>query len=257
MEIDLDRVAAQHPARGQDHAFALRGISLKVRSGEHIAMIGPSGSGKTTLLQIVAAAMRPNNGSITLGGTNPWSVSAHARLRLRQDLFYAPQIPPLPPRQRVVTALSASRLPEMGIAQSLLNLVYPQYVEDAFHVLARFDLSEKLWSRVDRLSGGERQRVGLAKTLMSHAKLWLVDEPLSALDPKRSRQAIQVLIEEARRRGVTLVMTLHQVDVATRDFPRVIGMQGGEIQFDLPSTEINDDHLRRLYAQNEHEISHL
>jgi phosphonate transport system ATP-binding protein len=80
---------------------------------------------------------------------------------------------------------------------------------------------------------------------------------LSALDPKRSRQAIQVLIEEARRRGVTLVMTLHQVDVATRDFPRVIGMQGGEIQFDLPSTEINDDHLCRLYAQNEHEISHL
>ena len=257
MDIDLDRVAAQHPARGQDHAFALREISLKVRSGEHIAMIGPSGSGKTTLLQIIAAAMRPSNGSVIVGGANPWSVSAHARLRLRQDLFYAPQIPPLPPRQRVVTALSASRLPEMSIGQSLLNLIYPQYAEDAFHTLSRFDLSEKLWSRVDRLSGGERQRVGLAKTLMSHTKLWLVDEPLSALDPKRSRQAIQVLIDEARKRGVTLVMTLHQVDVATRDFPRVIGMQDGEIQFDLPSTEINDDRLRRLYAQNEHEISHL
>lgn len=257
MDIDLDRVAAQHPVRGQDHAFALREISLKVRAGEHIAMIGPSGSGKTTLLQIIAAAMMPINGNVTLSGTNPWAVSARARLRLRQDLFYAPQIPPLPPRQRVVTALSASRLPEMGIGQSLLNLIYPLYAKDAFDTLARFDLSEKLWSRVDRLSGGERQRVGLAKTLMSHAKLWLVDEPLSALDPKRSRQAIQVLIEEAYKRGVTLVMTLHQVDVATRDFPRVIGMQGGEIQFDLPSTAINNDHLRHLYAQNEHEITHL
>jgi phosphonate transport system ATP-binding protein len=110
---------------------------------------------------------------------------------------------------------------------------------------------------VDRLSGGERQRVGLAKILMSRADLWLVDEPLSALDPKRSRQAIQMLIAEANKRHVTLIVTLHQVDVATKEFPRVIGLQAGELAFDLPSHEITKNILQNLYAQSEHEITQL
>ncbi len=255
--LNLDSITAHHPARERDDIFAVKNISLQVKAGEHLAIIGPSGSGKTTLLQIIAAAMKPNSGSLSIGGVNPWSISGKALMHLRQSLFYAPQIPPLPPRQRVITSLSASRLGEMGFGKSMLNLFYPQYSQAAFDTLSQFDLGEKLWSRVDRLSGGERQRVGLAKILMSRSDLWLVDEPLSALDPKRSRQAIQILIAEAKRRGVTLIVTLHQVDVATKEFSRVIGLQGGTLSFDLPSAELNPNILRSLYAQNEHEITQL
>jgi phosphonate transport system ATP-binding protein len=257
VDVHLENITAYHPAREQDEVFALKNVSFQVKTGEHVAIIGPSGSGKTSLLQIIAAAMKPQSGVLSLGGINPWSISGGALRQLRQRLFYAPQIPPLPPRQRVVTSLSASRLGEMGLSKSILNLIYPQYSQDAFDTLSLFDLSEKLWSRVDRLSGGERQRVGLAKILMSRADLWLVDEPLSALDPKRSRQAIQMLIAEAKKRGVTLIVTLHQVDVATKEFSRVIGLQAGELAFDLPSDQITKNILQNLYAQSEHENTQL
>jgi phosphonate transport system ATP-binding protein len=107
---------------------------------------------------------------------------------------------------------------------------------------------------VDRLSGGERQRVGLARALLAPAGLWLVDEPLSALDPTRSRQAIGTLVQEAKARGVTLVATLHQVDVALAHFPRIVGLREGRLAFDLPAGEVTRDRLERLYAQFEHEL---
>ncbi len=98
--LNLDSITAHHPARERDDIFAVKNISLQVKAGEHLAIIGPSGSGKTTLLQIIAAAMKPNSGSLSIGGVNPWSISGKALMHLRQSLFYAPQIPPLPPRQR-------------------------------------------------------------------------------------------------------------------------------------------------------------
>lgn len=257
MDLKLTKISAKHPANRQGEAFSLSEISLNIQSGEHLAIIGPSGSGKTTLLQIIAAAIKPVLGNLRLDGINPWDLSVRELQQLRSKLFYAPQIPPLPPRQRVVTTLSASRLPQMTLAQSVLNLIYPQHTKDAIAALELFDLKEKIWSRVDHLSGGERQRVGLARALMSNAKLWLVDEPLSALDPKRSKQAIQTLISEANRRGVTLIVTLHQVDVATSEFPRVIGLKNGVLEFDLASEKVTKEILRELYAQNEHEITQL
>ncbi|MCZ8104947.1 MAG: ATP-binding cassette domain-containing protein, partial [Burkholderiales bacterium] len=155
---------------------------------------------------------------------------------------------------RVVTAVLAGRLPAMGFAASVRSLFYPSDIPAAHEALERFDLADKLFERVDRLSGGERQRVGLARALLSPASLWLVDEPLSALDPTRSRQAIATLVEQARARGATLVATLHQVEVAIAAFPRVIGLRDGALAFDLPSREVDRARLERLYAQHEHEL---
>ena len=90
--------------------------------------------------------------------------------------------------------------------------------------------------------------------LLAPASLWLVDEPLSALDPTRARQAIDTLIESARERGATLVATLHQVDVATR-FARVLGLRDGVLAFDLPGAEVTRERLAQLYAQHEHELT--
>ncbi|MEY3622268.1 MAG: Phosphate-import ATP-binding protein PhnC, partial [Pseudomonadota bacterium] len=100
-----------------------------------------------------------------------------------------------------------------------------------------------------------RQRVGLARVLMAPASLWLIDEPLSALDPARAQQAIDSLLRIARERGVTLITTLHQVDVATSRFPRVIGMRDGELVFDLPASQVSRERLAELYAQHEHELT--
>jgi phosphonate transport system ATP-binding protein len=254
MEIVLEGLDARHRAAAANGPLALQNLSLRVKTGEHLAVIGPSGAGKTSLLQVLTTGLRPTAGRLSLDGLDPWSLSSRGLKGLRSRIFYAPQIPPLPPRQRVVTALSSAKLPELSTVASLVNLVRPRFAQESYEALCAFDLGEKLWLRVDRLSGGERQRIGLAKALMSSAELWLVDEPLSALDPKRSQQAIAALIDEANRRGVTLIATLHQVEVARQMFPRVIGLRDGQLQFDLARESVTDSTLQNLYAQFEHEL---
>jgi phosphonate transport system ATP-binding protein len=232
----------------------LQGINLQLGAGEQVAIIGPSGAGKTSLLQVLSCAQRPEQGEFRLGGQDPWRLSTRELRRLRGHLFLAPQVPPLPPRQRVVTSVLAGRLPAMSFAASLRSLFYPTDIPSAYEALNHFDLSDKLFDRVDRLSGGERQRVGLARALLSPASLWLIDEPLSALDPMRARLAMTALVGLARERHITMVATLHQVDMALTHFDRIIGLLKGQIVFDLPSAQVTRERLANLYEQHEHEL---
>lgn len=254
MEIELRAVHARHPAAAAG-TRALNGVSLHLNAGERLAVIGPSGAGKTTLLQVAAASLRPLSGGLKLAGIDPWSQGTRALQRQRGRLFMAPQVPPLPPRQRVVTAVLAGRLPAWSLATSLRSLFYPVDIAGAHDALARFDLADKLFARADRLSGGERQRVGLARALLAPASLWLIDEPLSALDPSRAEQAIAALVAAAREGGITLVATMHQVDTALAHFDRVVGLREGAVAFDLPTRSVGREHLLRLYAQHEDELA--
>ncbi|OYU73431.1 MAG: phosphonate ABC transporter, partial [Burkholderiales bacterium PBB5] len=178
MRVQLRSASGRHPAARAGTPPALQGLDLDIAPGEQVAVIGPSGAGKTTLLHLLACALQPSAGAVTLDGRDPWRESTRELQRLRGQLFLAPQVPPLPPRQRVVTAVLAGRLPHIGLVHALRSLFYPTSIADADAALARFDLSDKLFARVDRLSGGERQRVGLARALLSQARLLLVDEPL-------------------------------------------------------------------------------
>lgn len=254
MRVEVDGAAARHPAASADSPPALRALDLRIERGEHVAVIGPSGAGKTTLMHVLACALQPSSGRILLDGSDPWRLPGRALQRLRGRLFLAPQTPPLPPRQRVVTSVLASRLPAMTLWRSLCSLIHPEGIEEAHAALARFDVAPKIWDRVDRLSGGERQRVGLARALLAPASLWLVDEPLSALDPTRAQLAIDTLVSAATEREATLVATLHQVDVAVSRFPRIVGLRDGQLAFDLPSADVTRERLARLYAQFEHEL---
>jgi phosphonate transport system ATP-binding protein len=255
MHISLEQTSARHPAAPASAPAAVRGINLDIATGEHVAVIGPSGAGKTTLLHALACALRPSAGSVLLGGRNPWMLSRADLQVLRGQLFLAPQVPPLPPRQRVITAVLAGRLPHQSLLSSLKSLFYPSDIPLADAALTRFDLSEKLFERVDRLSGGERQRVGLARALASDAQLILVDEPLSALDPTRAVQAITTLTGAAREKRATLVATLHHVEMALQHFPRIIGLRDGELAFDLPAAQVTQQLLHGLYAQHLHELT--
>jgi phosphonate transport system ATP-binding protein len=255
MQISLRGVTARHPAASADSAPFLKPLDLQMAAGEHVAVIGPSGAGKTTLLRLLACALPPASGEFTLDHQTPWKLSTSALQRLRGQLFLAPQVPPLPPRQRVVTAVLAGRLPAMGLLASLRSLVYPSDIPAAHQALMQFDLADKLFDRVDRLSGGERQRVGLARALLSPSRLWLVDEPLSSLDPTSASLALATLTDGARRRGITFVASLHQIDVALAQFPRIVGLRDGQLAFDLPTAQVTDTLLRRLYAQREGELA--
>ena len=233
---------------------ALRELSLTIEQGEQLALIGPSGAGKTTLLATLACAQQPASGTFTMFDQDPWALGDAARHRLRARLFLAPQTPPLPPRQRVVTAVLAAHLPQWSIWRALASLFKPADPQAAWQALARFNLGDKLYSRVDRLSGGERQRCGLARLLLSPAEALLVDEPLSALDPALSELTLATLREEAASRGATLICSLHQVDLALRHFPRIVALRNGRVEFDLPRAQVTQQMIDELY-QGEQTIS--
>lgn len=144
----------------------------------------------------------------------------------------------------------AGRLPQMSLLRSLRTLWQPAQADTrlAHRMLCALDLPDKLWQRVDRLSGGERQRVGLARLLAADARLWLVDEPLSALDPARASRVIDILTGHARERGCTLVCSLHQVEVARQRFARIIALKDGRIVYDGPSAGLDQSRLQALYG---------
>ncbi|MFZ5463218.1 MAG: ATP-binding cassette domain-containing protein, partial [Pseudomonadota bacterium] len=133
-------------------------------------------------------------------------------------------------------AVLAGRLGTWPWWKSLLSLAYPADIAGAYAQLARLDLADRLFDRCDRLSGGQLQRVGIARVLYQQPELILAD------------LAIQQLIAEATGRGVTLIASLHAVDLALRWFPRIVGLRAGEVAFDLPPVRITDALLRDLYA---------
>jgi phosphonate transport system ATP-binding protein len=250
MTFRLEKLTVRHLAAARHVAPALSDLDLVVAPGEQLALIGPSGAGKTTLLATLACAHRPEQGGFQVFGQDPWALPQAERHRLRARLFLAPQTPPLPPRQRVVTAVLAARLPQWTLWRALVSLVKPADPETAYGALQRFGLGDKLYARVDRLSGGERQRCGLARLLLSSAQAFLVDEPLSALDPALSQITLTTLQQEAGTRNATLICSLHQVDIARAHFPRIVGLRDGRIVFDLPREQVTDAMIEALY-QNE------
>lgn len=255
MKILIDRISVRHASTPSSGGDALNISSLMIASGESVAIIGPSGAGKTSLLHVLACALRPTEGQLQLDAQNPWRIGSTELTNLRSQLFLAPQIAPLVPRQRVVTSVLAGRLPQLSLMQSLRNLIYPTHLEEVQDSLARFDLAEKLFERVDRLSGGERQRVGLARAVISKARLMLIDEPLSALDPQRGGQALASLCQVAQDNQATLIATLHHVEMALKFFPRIIGLAKGRVQFDLPVAQVTPALLKDLYS-HQSEVDH-
>lgn len=252
MTFALQGVSVRHSSSAASVPAALHDLTLSIAQGEQVALVGPSGAGKTTLLHTLACAHRPGAGRFALFGIDPWTVGDGQRHALRGRLFLAPQTPPLPPRQRVVTAVLAGRLPQWSVWQALASLIKPADPESAYLALARFNLQDKLYTRVDRLSGGERQRCSLARLLVSRAQAFLVDEPLSALDPALAVQTLAVLQQEAEARNASLVCSLHQVDLARTHFPRIIGVRAGRIVFDAAREAVTDDMVEALYRHAGH-----
>jgi len=230
---------------------ALDAVSLNIAKGERVAIIGPSGAGKSSLLHLMATAVQPSSGQLEVFGEQPWALSAGARQRLRARIGLVHQAPPLPPRQRVVTAVLAGRLGQWGLLRGLLNLVYPTDVPGARQALAELSLADKLFVQCGQLSGGQLQRVGIARALYQRPEVLLADEPVSAMDPVLADHSLALLNRHAVANGVTLVASLHAVDLALAHFPRVIGIRDGQVAFDCPAEAVTGQLLDALYANEQ------
>jgi phosphonate transport system ATP-binding protein len=235
MKLQLTACSAA-TRRQRPGAACAAGAALTVAAGEQVAVIGPSGAGKTTLLQVLACAMPPTP-ALAAGWPGPLGLPRSALQRLRGQLFLAPQVPPLPPRQRVVTAVLAGRLPRMGCGQLALAVL----PTDIRRPMRRwhFDLADKLFERVDRLSGGERQRVGLARALVSPptvagGRTAVGAGPHACARPwPGSRRRTRAKAPRWWPRCTMWTWPGH--------FPRVVGCAMAKLAFDLPAAQVTPE----------------
>lgn len=233
-----------------DGSPALADLDLHLEQGEQVALIGPSGAGKTSLLRLLATGLRPVAGQLELLGEDPWTLGNRARCQLRARIGLIHQAPPLPARQRVITAVLAGRLGQWSLARSLVSLVHPLDRDGAAAALAPLDLADRLYASCDQLSGGQLQRIGIARALYQRPQLLLADEPVSAMDPLLAGHTLEVLRDAAGRQGTTLVTSLHNVELALQRFPRILGLRAGRLLWDKPASGVSAADLAALYAND-------
>lgn len=246
MTVKLNGVSLAHPGGLQ----ALEQIDLSIAAGERVAIIGPSGAGKTSLLRLLGTSLMATSGQLQLFGADPAQLNGRELKGLRTRIGLIHQSPPLPPRQRVITAVLAGRLGQWSLPRALCSLLYPLDIVGAKAALEPLDLTEKLFSRCDELSGGQLQRVGIARVLYQGADLLLADEPVSAMDPVLAEHTLALLNNIAQQRSITLIASLHAVDLALQHFPRVVGLRAGRILFDRRASDVSPQDLANLYAND-------
>lgn len=228
---------------------ALDGVTLSVPSGQFVVLLGPSGAGKSTLLRMVNGLERPTRGSITVHGE---PVVPARMLRIRRHVGMVFQHFNLVGRLNVATNVLVGRLAHQSALGRVLSWLYLFPREDlalARRALLRVGLEGKMWERADQLSGGQQQRVGIARVLVQQPRLVLADEPVASLDPVTGEEIMELLSEICAGEGLTVIASLHQVQIARRYADRIIGLAEGRVVFDGPPEELTDEALARVYGR--------
>ncbi|TAN50214.1 MAG: phosphonate ABC transporter ATP-binding protein, partial [Rhodospirillales bacterium] len=242
---------------------ALNDITLSVAQGEMVALIGASGSGKSTLLRHIDGLVQGNHASTdprlccidVLGRRvqNCGKIKRDVR-RTRADIGFIFQQFNLVNRLSVLTNVCMGFLGRIPAWRGAAALFTKDEKLQAMEALARVGIADLAGQRASTLSGGQQQRAAIARTLVQKAKIILADEPIASLDPASSTRVMETLAEINRVDGITVMVSLHQVDYATRYCPRTIAMRGGEIAFDGASGKLSHDFLVKLYGSDSEEL---
>lgn len=239
-------------------APVLTGLSLTIDPGETVAIVGPSGAGKTTLLRLLNGSVRPTAGRVRADGRPYDGLSPRELRRMRAAIGVVHQDLCLVPNVRVLQNVLAGGLGRQSLAASLRAMLLPSRAmqHDVYAILDRVGIPEKLHERTDRLSGGERQRVAIARALFQRPSALLADEPVSSVDPARARDAVRLLTDISRDSGLTLLVSLHNLDLAREFFPRLIGLRGGRLQFDERTSDLSASRFEDLYRLTDGQPAH-
>jgi phosphonate transport system ATP-binding protein len=210
----------------------LEQVSLVLARGECVALVGPSGSGKTTLLRTIATLIPPAAGHIEINGIDPASLRREELRRLRRKIGMIAQRGDLVESLRVHQNVMAGALGRWSNWRALRFLVRPVESElaEAREALAAVGLEHKLRGRTDQLSGGEQQRVAIARALVQDPSLLLADEPVASLDRANAEDVLSLLTSLARTRGMGLIMSLHQPDLAEKYCDSIFMLGSGQVE---------------------------
>jgi phosphonate transport system ATP-binding protein len=231
---------------------ALDGVNLTVERGEMVALIGPSGSGKSTLLRTLTGLVPADPGSGRVAALGA-PVQADGRLSdnvraIRTRVGFIIQQFNLIGRLSLFSNVMIGALGHVGFWRGLLG-VWPRAEKTAaMAALARVGVADYAGQRANTLSGGQQQRGAIARTLAQRAEAILADEPVASLDPVSSRRVMEILQALNREDGITVLVTLHQVDYAVRYCRRVVALHAGKVVYDGPAEGLHRDLLIDIYG---------
>lgn len=232
---------------------ALKDVSFTVQDGEFLVVIGLSGSGKSTLLRCINRLVDPTEGTILWDDLDITKAPSAELRHLRSHIGMVFQQFNLVKRSSVMTNVLSGRLGYANPFLSVLGIWPKADRERAVHALERVGIADKAQYRADTLSGGQQQRVGIARTLMQEPKLILADEPVASLDPVLSHSILQYL-EQLNKEGITVICSLHFLDLVHRYATRVIALKDGEKVFEGLPAEINRAKFKEIYGEEAQEV---
>ena len=229
--------------------LALDDVSFQVEQGEFMAVIGLSGSGKSTLLRCINRLIEPTEGQIVWNGFDITAASHDEIRRVRRKIGMVFQHFNLVTRSRVITNVLAGRLGYVNPALSLLNRFSQADIQMALRQLDRAGIRDQAYKRADELSGGQQQRVGVARAMMQEPEMILADEPVASLDPVLAHSIMQYLEKLNREDGVTVLCSLHFLDLVHDYADRAIALNNGKVMFDGPPKMIDDQKFKEIYGK--------
>jgi phosphonate transport system ATP-binding protein len=229
---------------------ALDDVSFDVPKGQFLAVIGLSGSGKSTLLRCINRLIDPTEGQILWDGEDITAASPEEMRRIRRKIGMVFQNFNLVHRSKVITNVLAGRLGYVNPAWSLLNRFPAEDTRHALKQLERVGIADKADQRADELSGGQQQRVGIARALMQDPQIILADEPVASLDPVLAHSIMKHLEEINKNDGVTVLCSLHFLDLVHRYADRVVALNQGKLVFEGLPKEIDDKKFKDIYGRD-------
>jgi phosphonate transport system ATP-binding protein len=244
--LEINELSKIYPGGTQ----ALKAVTFNVPKGQFLAVIGLSGSGKSTLLRCINRLIEPTKGQIIWNGIDLAALPENEMRLYRRKIGMVFQSFNLVLRSTVLTNVLSGRLGYINPAWSFLNRFSKQDYLDAMKQLERVGIADKAFQRADELSGGQQQRVSIARAMMQNPEIMLADEPVASLDPVLAHSIMQYLDKINKELGVTVICSLHFLDLVHRYADRVIALNNGYVVFDGLPSEIDDVKFKEIYGRD-------
>ncbi|WP_285725450.1 phosphonate ABC transporter ATP-binding protein [Psychromicrobium xiongbiense] len=249
LQHDVEAIRVTGLCKNFGAVQALKDVDLSVPTGQIVVLLGLSGSGKSTLLRQLNQLELPSSGQVTVLGQRVDALRGRDLRRLRSRVGVIFQqfelVPSLSVMENVLTgALARLTGPRLGLFS------YPRSLRAAaLDHLERVGLGAKAFQRADTLSGGQQQRVAIARALMQDPEILLADEPVASLDPESSQQVMNLIREIGMERNLTVVCSLHQVELALAWGDRIVGLRAGSVVLDTPTEGLGKEQVMQIYGQ--------
>jgi phosphonate transport system ATP-binding protein len=243
-----------------DGTVALKDVSFKVPDGEFLGVIGLSGSGKSTLLRCINRLIEPTEGEIIWNGTDLTKLKGDELRHMRRQIAMVFQQFNLVKRSTVLTNVLAGRLGYTPAWRSVTGSFSAEDQQRARGALERMGILDQAHKRADELSGGQQQRVGIARALMQEPKIILADEPVASLDPVLAHSILQHLERLNKEDKISVLCSLHYIDLVQRYSTSVIGLRQGELVYEGTKEDIRqmtDAEFKRIYGEEAERIGDL